>query len=53
MVLAFIGGIVLAALTLKEEFSKKPYDLFGINTSEEKTKQGFRAGYLEVHVVMN
>lgn len=36
IVLLFIGGIVLAAFTLQPEFSKKPYDLFGINGPEKK-----------------
>jgi len=31
IVLAFIGGIFLAAYTVNKEFTKKPYDLFGIN----------------------
>lgn len=34
--LLFTGAIVLAAFTLQHEFSKKPYDLFGINSPEKK-----------------
>lgn len=31
IVLVYIAGIFLAAFTVNKEFSKKPYDLFGIN----------------------
>ena len=36
VVLVFIAGIFLAAFTVNKEFSKKPYDLFGINGTAEK-----------------
>jgi hypothetical protein len=36
IVLVFIGGIFLAAFTVNKEFSKKPYDLFGINATQKK-----------------
>lgn len=34
--LLFTGAIVLTAFTLQQEFSKEPYDLFGINSPEKK-----------------
>jgi hypothetical protein len=39
VVLVFIAGIFLAAYTVNNEFSKKPYDLFGINRPAGKTRQ--------------
>jgi Domain of unknown function (DUF4395) len=36
IVIVFIGGIFLAAFTVNKEFSKKPYDLFGINATQKK-----------------
>jgi len=35
--LLFTGAIVLAAFTLQQEFSKKPYDLFGVNNTPPKS----------------
>lgn len=35
--LLFTGAIVLAAFTLQHEFSKKPYDLFGVNNTPPKS----------------
>lgn len=35
--LLFTGAIVLAAFTLQHEFSKKPYDLFGVNNTHPKS----------------
>jgi hypothetical protein len=39
IVLVFTGCIILAAFTLKNEFAKKPYDLFGINNTATKITQ--------------
>ncbi|MBL7744228.1 MAG: DUF4395 domain-containing protein [Chitinophagaceae bacterium] len=39
IVFAFIGCIMLAAFTLQTEFEKKPYDLFGIDSTAAKVKQ--------------
>ncbi|HMU47376.1 MAG TPA: DUF4395 domain-containing protein [Chitinophagaceae bacterium] len=36
IVLVFISAIILAAFTFDKEFSKKPYDLFGINNAPAK-----------------
>lgn len=36
IVFVFIACIVLAGFSLNKEFSKKPYDLFGINGAEKK-----------------
>lgn len=38
IVFAFTGCIILAAFSLNKEFSKKPYDLFGINGASAKDK---------------
>jgi hypothetical protein len=35
IVLAFVAFIFLAARLLNDQFSKKPYDLFGINSSSK------------------
>lgn len=35
--LLFTGAIVLTAFTLQQEFSKKPYDLFGVNNTPPKS----------------
>lgn len=39
IVFVFIAGIFLAAYTVNKEFSKKPYDLFGINSAATKEKK--------------
>lgn len=39
IVLIFLVSIILAAFTLEKEFAKKPYDLFGINSTEAKVRQ--------------
>jgi hypothetical protein len=38
IVVVFIAGIFLSAYTVNKEFSKKPYDLFGINGPAGKPK---------------
>jgi hypothetical protein len=38
IVVAFIAGIVLSAFLFNDHFSKKPYDLFGINASAQAQK---------------
>lgn len=38
IVLVFIGAIFLAAFTVNKEFSKKPYDLFGVSGDAKKEK---------------
>lgn len=35
VLLTFIGFIILAAYVMKDRFSQKPYDLFGINQTEQ------------------